>query len=219
MENMFVRLTLTDDILGSLPGDSEVYRAYIASKAPDAKNIEDEIAALGEQEVYEKAVTIFAKDAENKPFLFDYVIKGFFKNACKAMREVSDSKSKGLAAYKSKIDNLVFVGPRQIRLNMPEGSEITICERPLRASTAQGERTALAASEMIPKGTTLDFMVTCLTKDMLGRIPEWLDYGKFNGLGQWHNAGKGRFVWDNLDKDGNIIPGGNNTHEKEASAN
>lgn len=212
MEKMLVRVTLTDDILGSLPGDSEVYRAYIASKAPDAKKIEDEIAAIGEQDVYEKGVTIFAKDSDGNPILFDYVIKGFFKNACKAMREVSDSKSKGLSAYKTKIDNLVFVGPRQIKLNMPEGAKITICERPLRASTPQGERTALAASECIPAGTTLEFEVTCLNKDMMGRIPEWLDYGELNGLGQWHNAGKGRFVWDKLDSDGNVIPGGNAVH-------
>lgn len=33
--------------------------------------------------------------------------------------------------------------------------------------------------------------------------------GKFNGYGQWRNSGKGRFLWDELDKDGNVI-GGNN---------
>ena len=27
-------------------------------------------------------------------------------------------------------------------------------------------------------------------------VPEWLDYGRFNGLGQWHNSGKGTFTWE-----------------------
>ena len=106
------------------------------------------------------------------------------------------SESSKLKAYKKKIDNLVFVGPRMIDINM--SGEMTICERPLRASTAQGERVALTSSESIPAGSTLDVEITCLSDDMMNYVIEWLDYGKFNGLGQWHNSGKGRFTWTDI---------------------
>lgn len=29
-------------------------------------------------------------------------------------------------------------------------------------------------------------------------VREWLDFGKFNGIGQWRNAGKGRFKWEEV---------------------
>jgi hypothetical protein len=200
-------------MLGSLPGDSEIYTKFIASKkaAKDSKvpiteeQLNEELETLhgtveedGTVNDLDKGVTIFAKDENGCPLIYDYVIKGFFKNACKAMREVPDSLSKGLSAYKTKIDNLVFVGPRKILIHMPEGSQITICERPLRASTPQGERTALSASECIPAGSWMEFEITCLNPDMMKRIPEWLDYGRFNGLGQWHNSGKGRIEWEDI---------------------
>lgn len=194
MKEMKVRLTLTDEILGTLPGDSEIYRSFIASKAPDASTIEDEINSIGIDGVTDKGVTVFARNPEGNPCIYDYLIKGFFKNACKAMREADGSSSKELKAYKTKIDNLIFVEPRMIPLNF-EG-DITICERPLRASTAQGDRVALAASEAIPAGTTLDIKISCLNDAMEKYVLEWLDYGKFNGLGQWHNSGKGRFTWE-----------------------
>ena len=76
--------------------------------------------------------------------------------------------------------------------------EMTICERPLRAQTAQGERVALSCSESIPAGSTMEIEITTLTDDLMNTVIEWLDYGKLNGLGQWHNSGKGRFIWEDI---------------------
>ena len=119
------------------------------------------------------------------------------------MRNATGSKSAKLKAYKKHIDNLVFVEPRMIDLQgnyeMKDG-KLPLCERPLRASTAQGERIALASSEIIPAGTVLEFTITVLDDTMMGYVYEWLDYGKWNGLGQWHNSGKGRFTWEELPK-------------------
>ena len=47
MKQMKVELTLTNEMLGAEPGDKDIYRTYIASKAPDAASIEEEVAALG----------------------------------------------------------------------------------------------------------------------------------------------------------------------------
>ena len=194
MQKMKVRLTMKEEILGTLPGDKEVYRNFIASKAPDQSKVEEEISSI--EEMYEKGITVFPRNSEGKPCVFDYLIKGFFKNACNALRDADGSESKKLTAYKKKIDNLVFVEERLIPIQF-EG-EIGFCERPLRAQTMQGERVALACSEAIPAGAVLEFTIVTLKKEMMNYIIEWLDYGKFNGLGQWHNSGKGKFTWQDI---------------------
>lgn len=32
-------------------------------------------------------------------------------------------------------------------------------------------------------------------------VREWLDYGALRGLFQWRNSGKGRFEWEEVDKE------------------
>ena len=78
---------------------------------------------------------------------------------------------------------------------MPEGGEIGTCQRPLRASTAQGERIALASSETVPAGSFIDVEITILKDDLEDMVKECLAYGKLHGMMQWRNSGKGRFEW------------------------
>ena len=194
MNSMKVRITLQEEILGTLPGDKEVFRTFVATKAPDQNKVEEEVASI--EELYEKGITVFPRNKDKQPCVYNYLIKGFFKNACKAMREADGSESKKLTAYKTKIDNLIFIEERLIPIQFD--GEIGFCERPLRASTAQGERVALACSESIPAGATLEFTITTFKKEMMNYVIEWLDYGKYNGLGQWHNSGKGKFTWEDI---------------------
>ena len=86
--------------------------------------------------------------------------------------------------------------PRQIVIQMPEGTEISYCQRPLRAQTAQGERVALAISEEVPAGSVLEFEVKCYDDNHIPAVLEWLDYGQDRGLGQWRNSGKGRYTYE-----------------------
>ena len=109
------------------------------------------------------------------------------------LRRGDGFKSKGLKAFKKEIDGLVFVSPRQIPLVMPEGGEIGDLQRPLRASTAQGERIALAHSETVPAGTVQEFDVMVLKDDLVPYVEEWLAYGALHGTGQWRNSGMGAF--------------------------
>ena len=106
------------------------------------------------------------------------------------------AKVADLRAYKKIIDGLIFVKPRQIVLNLSR--ELTWTERPLRASTAQGERIALARSETAPAGTHFDIEVILLKKELSKYVVNWLDYGALRGLGQWRNSGMGRFEWQEL---------------------
>lgn len=194
MKKAHIKITFTDDLLGTSSGNPELHREFIASKAPDAQKMEEEVAALGVDAVEEKTMTVFPRLANDVPFLYDYQIRGFFKEICGAMRAIAGTKSSKVKAYKKKVDNTIFVEPREIPLDL-HGMKIENCQRPLRASTMQGERIALANSEVCPQGTTCEFDVICMVDEDIEMLNEWLDYGKYKGLGQWCNSGKGRFVY------------------------
>ena len=193
---MKVRLTFTEGILGTTPTNEEIYRDFVGSKAPDAATMEDEVAALGADSVAEKAATVFPRTEDGRPFLYDYQIKGFFKDTCGGLRKVKGTVSSGIKAYKKEIDKLIFPEPRIIPFENVK--EVRWCQRPLRAQTLQGERVALAMSEEIPAGASITFDIVCLSAAHEKAVLEWLDYGKYSGIGQWRNSGKGRFTYELL---------------------
>ena len=198
MKKMRVKLTFTTPILGTAPNDQEIYKNYIASNGPDAKSKEEEIATVGVDEFTERGMTVFSRDKDGQPILWDYQIRGFFKAACgtlqKCKGEVFAKESCKIKAYKKIIDGIIFIDERQIPIHM--SGEIGILERPLRASTPQGERVALASSEMIPEGSWIEFTITTLSDEYVAAIKEWLDYGIYRGLGQWRNGSYGRFQYE-----------------------
>lgn len=195
--NLKVRLTFLEEILGTASNNPEIHSEFIASKAPDAVSAAEEVAAIGVDAVIEKSMTVFPRDEKGNPIFFDYQVKGFLKDACGSLRRVTGTRSSKIKAYKKELDGLVFVFPRMIPLIIPNGRMGT-CERPLRAQTAQGDRVALANSETVPAGTTIEFEIRCFTKDMYELCKELLDYGIYRGIGQWRNAGKGRFLWEEI---------------------
>lgn len=196
-KEMRVRLVFTEMILGTSSGNKELHSEFIASKAPDAQTRAEEVAALGADEVEKKDMTVFPRMEDGvTPFLYDYQIKGFFKHACGMLRNVKGTESEKIKSYKKYIDGLVFVEERKIPLVFD--GEVGNLQRPLRASTAQGERIALANSETCPAGTEIEFTINVLKDDLMNAVIEWLDYGVLNGLGQWHNSGCGRFTWTDI---------------------
>ena len=104
-----------------------------------------------------------------------------------------------MKAYKKIIDGCIFPQPRKIEIHM--NGEMGNCQRPLRAQTAQGERIALANSEAVPAGSWIEFTVECLEDKHAAAVREWLNYGRYKGLGQWRNSGKGRFTWEEAQND------------------
>ncbi|HSW63969.1 MAG TPA: hypothetical protein VLH56_11780 [Dissulfurispiraceae bacterium] len=197
---MKITVTFDEPLLGTLAGDPELAREFIASKAPNGGNGDEAEAIENLDESLVKGSTVFPRTADDCPFLWDYQVKGFFKEACRAMIDMevltqAELKAARLTAYlyKKTIDNLIFVGPRRIPLMLPAGGIMGWCERPLRGETMRGERIALARSEEAPAGTTIQFEVISMNKALLPYILRWLEYGKLKGLGQWRNSGKGRF--------------------------
>ena len=195
MKKIHVKVTYTEELLGTANADPEVHERWIASNAPDVLSTKEEIAAIGVDEFEERAVTIFPRNEQGEPCTYDYQWRGFFKEACGMLRRGTGYKSAKLKAYKKEIDGLVFVEPRMIPLVLPHGGEVGRCQRPLRAQTMQGDRVALANSETVPAGTVQEFDVILLKDDLEPMVLEWLDYGKYHGTGQWRNSGKGKFEY------------------------
>jgi len=201
MKKIKVKLTLTEEMLG-MCAQADVHERYIASKAPDKASREEEVAALGVDDVVEESRTVFPRE-NGEPFLWDYQVKGFCKDACGMLRRAEGTKSSKLSAHKKIIDGMIFPGPRKIMLQTPKKSRLGNCQRPLRAETAQGPRVALADSETVPAGTTLEITFTILeaiakkgTPSVEECLMEWLEYGELRGLGQWRNSGKGKFTFE-----------------------
>lgn len=199
---MKVKITLNEEMLGMSPANADIYREYIASKSPDAATIDEEVASVGVDAVEEKGITVFPRTEDGTPFLWDYQIKGFFKDTCQMLSKAGKAGYEGgkacaaLKAYKKAIDGLLFVSPRKIPVSL--SGEIGFCSRPLRAMTMQGERVSLAKSETCPAGSTIEFEITCLDKNLEKMVVECLNYGSMRGLGQWRNSGKGVFDWEEV---------------------
>ena len=187
-----VKLTLTTDQLGTVPKTQEIYDSYIKTRAK-GKETKDEFASpLQESEVSAreaKGWTGFMME-NGKPFVMDYFIRGFMKNAGNVLKA-----ELGIKNLRSKIDNYLFIFPRKIFFKGTMGD--SPLERPLRAQTAQGPRVSLVRSDVIQEGATLEFEIhvpyPCEIKEK--HVKGMLDYGKYQGLGQFRNGGYGRFEY------------------------
>lgn len=200
MITLTVKVTFTEEVLGTASANKDIHAEYIASKAPDAASIKEEVEAVGAEEVFEKSMTVFPRGKDGGPIAWDYQWKGFLKDAFKSLKKIPGSECGKIKAYKQEIDGLIFVNPRQIPIVLPEGGKIGICQRPLRASTAQGERIALASSETVPVGSTMTFDIQLLLDTHEKAVIEAFNYGKLRGFGQWRNSGAGRFNYEIIDR-------------------
>ena len=192
---MKIILNFIEPVLGTTPFNQEVYRDFIMDKS---KADEEEVAENLEESL-EKSSTGFPKE-NDKPFFWNYQIKGFFKDAWLAIitsgkYTKAEMKKYRMTEYmyKRTIDHILFVNPRKIFIEL--AGELSFCERPLRAQTMRGERIALARSEQVPAGSSISFELTSQNDDHYDIWEECLDYGKLRGLGQWRNSGMGCFSW------------------------
>lgn len=199
------RLTGIERMLGSQPASRTLRTEFIASKAPSPAEVEEEDNLLGELD--EKGLTVFLRDDQTGGLIMlDYMLRGFFKGVLESLIAQT-----GIKMPRSKIDKYVFVGPRRIpilRDGEPIMDEDDQVERPLRAETMRGPRVSLAASESIDEGWEIELEVTLMPnpESKASKAVTWealemvLDYGRFQGLGQWRTGGNGRFVWERIDE-------------------
>lgn len=221
---MRVRLTTFEEVLGSAPADPSILSGWLDQKAqkaaaktgkeiPDGNFQQEADAIKAGQEAVDDKMTVFPRMTvdgdDDVPCLWDYQVRGMFKDSIGMLRRVKNAKGKAMykasaiTSYKKVVDGLIFVNPRQVPYMNPDGTPAHvsgICERPLRASGPTGERVALAASEVVPAGVCAEFEITVLDPSLRDVIVECLDYGKLRGLGQWRNSGKGRYTWELLEE-------------------
>lgn len=190
-----LNVTFLTPVLGSQPTRA-IASEFIAEKN-GIKLPEDEAETL--PEALERGTTVFHRANDGGPLLYDYHIKGFLKEAA---RVFNGKVTEGTKALKSKVASTVFISPRQIPLRLPTGEALDYLERPLRAETAQGPRVALARSEMVPEGTTFSCGIEILEGEINEKtLRELLDYGYYNGIGQWRGGGHGRFRYELICED------------------
>lgn len=211
IEKLFAKL---EDLTGIKLKDDEKKRAL----AGDLEALKETFA-----ELETTGTTVFFWDNEkNQPCIGDHMIYGFLKAAADALgKDVRLTKLKGTilhsTAYTQSVINQhvrctapFITFDRDVRRN--EDGTAFLLERSLRAKTAQGERIALARSEVVPAGARLDFVVNFMAgsplihpiqykkgeKPFFEKIPliHLLDYGQMTGLGQWRNAGHGAFQYE-----------------------
>lgn len=188
-----ITITLTEEALGMMPADPDIHEKFIASKAPDAKTMQEEIMEDGVAEVVERGMTVFPRLPDGTPYMYDYQLRGFFKDSIGLLRRAPGTESSKCKAYKKIVDGCIFVKERQIpiKLSGPMGD----CQRPLRTDGPTGSRTAIAHSETVPAGSTLTCTITLTDDKLWPLVEECLDYGRYHGLAQWRNSGKGAFTW------------------------
>lgn len=144
-----VKLTLIEQCLGTKPGNDELLRTHILKKSGDEEKIAEEMKAREEdvytEEAVEKKMTFFDKYAGH-PYIWDYMIKGFLKEAWKTVKGIKGSKCSEFKAYKQKVDNAIFLAEEDRKIffkdeqgKLVEGSAMTELERSLRAQQWHGE--------------------------------------------------------------------------------
>lgn len=186
-----VELTFEEGLLGTIPKNKQFFDDFIAKNNAEEEVQEDEMETA--PDTGEGRWTTFHTLDDGTPILYDYVIKGFCKDACGMLRRVPGTASNKVKSYKKMIDGLVFVTPRQIPIIFPEGEEMQTLDRPLRCVTPRGERVTIIRSDMTPIGSTITFNLMLLGGLSKKVLKEWFEYGNLRGLGQWRNAGYGRF--------------------------
>lgn len=206
-ETFTIQMTFTEKVLGSQPGDRELLAKHIASRAPEPEQTNEEVATFNAKEEFEKGSTVFARD-EGGRFYWNYQVLGFFKETLAMLIELGEVKKLSKWLCKRAVAGTVAVSPRRIYINGPDGQpfrdEVPFLQRSLRAETLQGDRIAIASSEVLPVGSRMRFQVSLLlggnSKSKVAVIEkqnllDCFTYAGPRGFGQWRSGGYGTFEW------------------------
>ncbi len=221
---------LTKDYLDQLKKDAQKKKpeevpALVAETEGERRTAEQSEALLrAEEEMLladgmpnenEVKPTVFPRDPAGNLVIWDYQVKGMIKGNTKALIELGRFKKLNNWNYAGAIDRNLHIYPQvlPIMLNGKPITSATMNEdgkpvktfraRPLRASTMQGERIAIAVSEQLPAGVAVYCQVVLFdyandkakTAELdLEAVSNAMGFGQVHGLLQWRGAGNGRFV-------------------------
>ena len=203
---------LTEDFLGTVPKDKEIYTSFVASKIEKLEGTDEEKKKIltaeeietVEEELLEKGWTGFHRD-DSGIFIYNYMILGNIKNNISLLN--NNGSITKVTSYKKACDTCLKIYPRRIRFKRgkavvkdPDAS----MERPIRAMTAKGERTFISKADIVKGGCTFNFQVQII-KNKNNLTPETvmraIKLGEIYGLGQWRGSGNyGSYIVRNLAK-------------------
>lgn len=182
-------LTLTEDMLGTVPYDQNIYETFIETKKPkDVKDKESRTVPKPGEDEKTRGRTGFHRDPKRGLFLYNYMIKGFFKNAANVLK----GEERG---HKSLVNDHLFVFPRRLYLKVKQHHGIF--PRPLRAQTMQGPRVTVVQSDFVKAGTKVECELVVADSWLVNEkmLRKWLEYGELMGLGQFRNGSFGTFEY------------------------
>lgn len=214
-----VKMWFIQPLLGSSPGDPDIYKKFIASKAPDAPTREEELQTNTVENVAAKGTNVYLRrSVTGSPCVSAHTVKGYFKETVTATK-----RQKGgidITNHKTKITGNTVIEPPFINLNIPEelikdcteekfkkegfGHYAAVrfpregrfqkwmlptCDRPLQAETPQGKITSIASSEIAPAGTSIEYV---LKVDQMKKDPIDISILRAILRGQEHGTGQWR---------------------------
>src|SRR6266404_3472141 len=206
------RITLIEDMLGTIVKDKDVFKEYLAAAALEAgtaqEQVDESVEAVPPPPDRKGSETGFYTDDEGI-FLFDYQFRGFLREAANTLAGPDQLNIKNL---RSKFTNFVFVTPRKIRIfgtgvEQAWNHSIQITKpddqftRPVRAMTMQGPRVSLVRSDIVKAGRWFDLDISLLKnkeKIDFDVIETVMEYGKLQGLLQFRTGGWGRFSFEKI---------------------
>ncbi|MCP4599251.1 MAG: hypothetical protein GY847_01720 [Proteobacteria bacterium] len=206
-----ILIEFLEPLLGTIPKDPELFARWIAEKIRKRKDLSEEekealikaetATALEELKKEEKkGYTGFHQD-EQGYWTYNYWIRGFMKTAITTVMETGDIAK--IKNHKSRIDRFIHVSPRKLHFIRAEGDAaenetewaLEVLQRPLRAMTRDGPRVSIARSDILPSGTKMEFTIELLNTPHIkpNDLRLALEYGLYEGMGQWRSGGYGIF--------------------------
>lgn len=114
-----IKMWFVQPLLGSAPSDPNIYKNYIASKAPDAPTREEELMTTTVENVASRGTNVFLRrTVTGKPTLAQHSLKGFLKERGSQENRVVDGIS--ITNHKTKIVGNVSIYPTFVDLEFPE---------------------------------------------------------------------------------------------------
>ena len=193
VEKKQFKITTLEPLLATVPAHMNVRELMnIANRKDEKKKLEPSVLGLDEDNI-NATHTVFFRDQKGI-YLCNYQFKGFLKEAANNLK-----KELKIACLRDKLTKFVFVKPRWIWL--AEDSD-GVLERTIRVNTPQGQRVALATSEVLYEATfKLEIWLLSNPHKITWKVIETLlDYGQFIGQGRWRNGDFGSFVWEKVKK-------------------
>lgn len=211
-----VKLSWLSPILGTTPADSKSLVSWreLAKSKGDRKGIEVFDVDEGSGKVTPVAVedgvsvelnesqqghTAFWKDADGKPCIMAFQLRGFLLNATAVMKGDKHLKFPGRMAGKDADPaRVVRNNTKILPYAVPIADKITgVFGRPVRAMTMSGPRISINVSEVVAEPWAAEFVIAYradsgLTPDVYRFL---LEYGEVEGISQWRSGGWGRFAF------------------------